>query len=44
MYNIYYHAYKLNEYGYGNAMGILLALLIALFSFIQFRLAKSENE
>lgn len=44
MYNIYYHAYKLNDYGYGNAMGILLALLIAVFSFVQFRLAKSENE
>lgn len=44
MYNIYYHAYKLNNYGYGNAMGILLALLIAVFSFVQFRLAKSENE
>ncbi len=44
MYNIYYHAYKLNEYGYGNAMGILLALLIAVFSFIQFRLAKTDNE
>ncbi|NLD33405.1 MAG: sugar ABC transporter permease [Clostridiales bacterium] len=44
MYNIYYHAYKLNEYGYGNAMGILLALLIAIFSFFQFRLAKSDNE
>ncbi len=44
MYNIYYHAYKLNEYGYGNAMGILLALLIAIFSFVQFRLAKTENE
>ena len=44
MYNIYYHAYKLNEYGYGNAMGILLALLIAVFSFVQFRLAKSDRE
>ncbi len=44
MYNIYYHAYKLNEYGYGNAMGILLALLIAVFSFIQFRIARTENE
>jgi multiple sugar transport system permease protein len=44
MYNIYYHAFKLNEYGYGNAMGIILAIVIGLFSIMQFRLARSDNE
>lgn len=44
MYNIYYQAYSLNRYGYGNAMGVLLALIIAVFSFIQFKVAKTENE
>lgn len=44
MYNIYYQAYSLNRYGYGNAMGVLLALIIAVFSFIQFKVARTENE
>lgn len=44
MYNIYYHAFKLNEYGYGNAMGVVLAVVIGLFSMVQFRLARAERE
>ncbi|NLC31847.1 MAG: sugar ABC transporter permease [Clostridiales bacterium] len=44
MYNIYYHAFKLNEYGYGNAMGIILAIVIGVFSMIQFKLARSDKE
>ena len=43
MYYIYYHAFKLNSYGYGSAMGIILALIIAVFSAIQFRLARTDN-
>ena len=43
MYYIYYEAFKLNRYGYGSAMGIVLAVIIAIFSAIQFKLAKSDN-
>ncbi|MDO4548066.1 MAG: sugar ABC transporter permease [Clostridia bacterium] len=43
MYYIYYEAFKLNRYGYGSAMGVILAVIIAIFSAIQFRLAKSDN-
>lgn len=43
MYYIYYEAFKLNRYGYGNAMGVFLAVIIAVFSAVQFRLTKSED-
>lgn len=43
MYYIYYQAFKMNRYGYGSAMGIILALIIAAFSALQFKLAKSDN-
>jgi len=43
MYYIYYNAFKLSRYGYGSAMGIILAVIIALFSVIQFKLAKTDN-
>ncbi len=43
MYYIYYNAFKLSRYGYGSAMGIILAAIIALFSAIQFKLAKTDN-
>lgn len=43
MYYIYYQAFKLNRYGYGSAMGIILAAIIAVFSAMQFKLAKSNN-
>ncbi len=42
MYYIYYTAFKLYRFGYGNAMGVILAIFIALLSAVQFRLAK-EN-
>ncbi|MEG1957995.1 MAG: sugar ABC transporter permease [Acetivibrio sp.] len=43
MYYIYYQAFKLNQYGYGNAMGIFLAIIIALFSAVQFRVSKAGS-
>lgn len=42
MYYIYYTAFKLYRYGYGNAMGVVLAIFIAILSAVQFKLAKSE--
>ena len=36
MYYIYYSAFKLYKYGYGNAMGVILAIIIAILSAIQF--------
>lgn len=43
MYYIYYRAFKLNDYGYGNAMGIFLALIIAIFSAIQLKVGQSND-
>ncbi len=43
MYYIYYQAFKLDQFGYGNAMGIILAAIIAIFSAVQFKFAKSGN-
>ena len=43
MYYIYYEAFKLQRYGYGSAMGVILAVIIAVFSALQFRLAKSDH-
>ena len=43
MYYIYYNAFKLSRYGYGSAMGVILAAIIAVFSAMQFKLAKSDN-
>ena len=40
MYQIYYSAFKLYRYGYGSAMGVVLAILIAGLSAVQFRLGK----
>lgn len=42
MYYIYYNAFKLYRYGYGNAMGVILALIIALLSAIQFKLGQEK--
>ena len=41
MYYIYHTAFKLYRYGYGNAMGVVLALAIAILSGSQFKVAKS---
>jgi multiple sugar transport system permease protein len=43
MYYIYYNAFKLYRYGYGNAMGVILALIIALLSAVQFKLGQEKN-
>ena len=43
MYYIYYNAFKLQSYGYGSAMGIILALIIAAFSALQFKVAQTDN-
>ena len=42
MYYIYYTAFKLFRFGYGNAMGVILAIFIALLSAVQFRLAREK--
>ena len=42
MYYIYYTAFKLYRFGYGNAMGVILAIFIGLLSAVQFRLAKEK--
>ena len=42
MYYIYYTAFKLYRFGYGNAMGVVLAIFIALLSALQFRLARED--
>lgn len=44
MYYIYYQAFKLNQYGYGNAMGVILAAIIAIFSAIQFKVIRTEED
>lgn len=43
MYYIYYEAFKLYRYGYGNAMGVVLAIIIALFSALQFKLTRAGS-
>lgn len=43
MYRIYYEAFKMNRYGYANAMGVVLAIIIAVFSFIQFRVTRQDS-
>ena len=42
MYYIYYTAFKLFRYGYGNAMGVILAIIIALLSAFQFWAARER--
>ena len=43
MYYIYYNAFKLFRYGYGNAMGVILAIIIAILSAIQFKVGQEKN-
>ena len=43
MYYIYYEAFRLYRYGYGNAMGVFLAIIIAVFSAIQFKVTKAGS-
>ena len=42
MYYIYYSAFKLYRFGYGNAMGVILAIFIGILSAVQFRLAREK--
>lgn len=37
MYYLYTEAFKVYEYGYANAMGVILAIIIGTISFVQFR-------
>ena len=43
MYQVYDTAYRLQDFGYANAIGVILAIIIAIFSAIQFKLAKTDN-
>ena len=42
MYYIYHQAFKLYRFGYGNAMGIVLAIIIAILSAAQFKLGQEK--
>lgn len=42
MYYIYHTAFKLYRYGYGNAMGVVLAIIIAVLSAVQFKLTSEK--
>ena len=42
LYYIYYTAFKLYRFGYGNAMGVVLAIFIAVLSAVQFRVAREK--
>ncbi len=43
MYYIYYSAFKLYRYGYGDAMGVVLAIIIAILSAVQFKMGSSNE-
>lgn len=43
MYYIYYSAFKLYRYGYGDAMGVILAIIIAILSAVQFKFGSSND-
>ena len=43
MYYIYYTAFKLYRYGYGNAMGVVLAVIIAILSAVQFKFGSQDH-
>ena len=42
MYYIYYNAFKLYKYGYGSAMGVILAIIIAILSAVQFKAGQEK--
>ena len=43
MYYIFDTAYKYQRFGYANAMGVILAIIIAIVSAIQFKVTKTDN-
>ena len=43
MYYIYYTCFTLYRYGYANAMGVVLAIFIAILSAVQFKLGQSKS-
>ncbi len=43
MYYIFDMAYNYQRFGYANAMGVVLAIFIAIFSAIQFKVAQTDN-
>jgi len=43
MYYIYYTCFKLYRYGYANAMGVVLAIVIAIISAVQYKLGQAES-
>lgn len=43
MYYLYDTAFKIYRYGYANAMGVILAIIIALFSAFQFRIMRTKD-
>ena len=42
MYYIYYNAFRLYRYGYGSAMGVILAIIIAILSALQFKAGQEK--
>ena len=42
MYHIYYTAFQLYDYGYANAMGVILAIFIGILSAVQFKLGQMD--
>jgi len=44
MYLVYETAFKQYKFGYANAMGVVLAVIIGLFSLIQFKMFASKDE
>ncbi len=44
MYYLYEKAFKLSEYGYANTIGVVLAIIIGIISFIQFKFLGSDVE
>lgn len=44
MYLVYEKAFKLTQFGYANAMGVILAIIIGIISFIQFKVLGNDVE
>ena len=44
MYYLYEKAFKLSEYGYANTMGVFLAVMIGIISFMQFKFLGKDVE